>query len=133
MKYTFRCKNCGHLHCAEHAGENQVPHACCVCGKGVQHGTDFQSIAEKLRKSGLSNEERKVLADEIANANSTLTKTYQSDNWEILSECDDKQLEEYGLKKENIEIHNPITIGKPDGKNIVANISENLKSKDKVK
>jgi hypothetical protein len=32
---AFRCKTCGHLHHAEHAGENDRPHACCVCGAGV--------------------------------------------------------------------------------------------------
>lgn len=34
-KAAFRCKNCGHLEAAEHAGENALPHACSVCGAGV--------------------------------------------------------------------------------------------------
>jgi hypothetical protein len=32
---AFRCKTCGHLHAAGHAGENDIPHACAVCGAGV--------------------------------------------------------------------------------------------------
>jgi hypothetical protein len=28
--------NCGHLHRGEYAGDNTVPHACCVCGCGVK-------------------------------------------------------------------------------------------------
>jgi predicted nucleic acid-binding Zn-ribbon protein len=33
--HAFRCKNCGHLHPAEHAGESDLPHGCVVCGAGV--------------------------------------------------------------------------------------------------
>lgn len=33
---AFRCKSCGHLHSADHAGEATAPHACTVCGAGVQ-------------------------------------------------------------------------------------------------
>ncbi len=36
MTYAFRCKTCGHLHEPEHAGENDLPHACRVCGEGVE-------------------------------------------------------------------------------------------------
>jgi predicted nucleic acid-binding Zn-ribbon protein len=32
---AFRCKTCGHLHPAEHAGESDLPHGCVVCGAGV--------------------------------------------------------------------------------------------------
>lgn len=32
---AFRCKSCGHLEPAVHAGENLVPHACSVCSEGV--------------------------------------------------------------------------------------------------
>lgn len=31
----FRCKECGFVHSEEHAGENELPHACCVCGSGI--------------------------------------------------------------------------------------------------
>ena len=34
-KPAFRCKNCGHLESAEHAGENETPAACSVCGAGI--------------------------------------------------------------------------------------------------
>jgi len=55
MKFAFRCRNCGHLHTADHAGDNDVPHACCVCGKGVKYDG--------------------------------FRKTYQPENWEVLSEA----------------------------------------------
>ncbi len=32
--YAFRCKTCGHLHAAAHAGENALPNCCIVCGAG---------------------------------------------------------------------------------------------------
>jgi hypothetical protein len=35
MPFAFRCKNCGHLHSAEYAGECELPHACAVCDAGV--------------------------------------------------------------------------------------------------
>lgn len=33
--FAFRCKNCGYLHPADHAGESDLPHGCVVCGAGV--------------------------------------------------------------------------------------------------
>lgn len=33
---VFRCKKCGHLEAADHAGENAVPCACSCCGAGVE-------------------------------------------------------------------------------------------------
>jgi len=34
---AFRCRACGHLEAAEHAGERQVPGACSACGEGVKY------------------------------------------------------------------------------------------------
>ena len=36
MAAAFRCKNCGHLHSGEYAGDNAIPHACVACGAGVK-------------------------------------------------------------------------------------------------
>lgn len=36
LKYAFRCNNCGFLEQPEHAGENDFPASCRVCGKGVR-------------------------------------------------------------------------------------------------
>lgn len=33
--FAFRCKSCGRLERAAHAGENALPVACSVCGAGV--------------------------------------------------------------------------------------------------
>lgn len=35
MPHAFRCKNCGHLHTSEQAGEEKHPAACSACGHGV--------------------------------------------------------------------------------------------------
>jgi hypothetical protein len=103
MKYAFRCKNCGHLHHAEHAGDDAVPHACCVCGKGVTHGIDFRAVAEKLRKPGLSDKERSQLADQLAST--SLEKTFQPENWQCLCDFSEDQLRECGLCMDDVVTH----------------------------
>lgn len=40
MTYAFRCRNCDRLVEAEHAGDNEVPHSCPTCGKGVHFEID---------------------------------------------------------------------------------------------
>lgn len=37
MAHAFRCRTCGRLEPAEHAGENPIPAACSSCGKGVHY------------------------------------------------------------------------------------------------
>lgn len=37
MPYGFRCKTCGHLHDATHAGVRKTPAACACCGAGVSY------------------------------------------------------------------------------------------------
>ena len=72
--YAFRCKNCGHLHAAEHAGTSAHPHACVACGAGV-------------------------VFDAKGN------KTFQPDNWEILTSASPERLAELGI--ENPVKHSP--------------------------
>ena len=67
MKSAFRCRACGHLEPAEHAGDCAVPHACCVCAAGVSFdakgGRTFQpenwevladATPERLAEIGLA-------------------------------------------------------------------------------
>lgn len=105
MKYAFRCKTCGRLHAAEHAGENEIPHACCVCGSGVQYGPNFKDIATRLCDPALTPEQRTAIAQEVAAAQNNLVKTYQLDNWEVLADCTPEQLKEYGLVADDVERH----------------------------
>lgn len=79
MSFAFRCKNCGRLETSDNAGESDTPHACVVCGCGVQ----FDS------KTGL--------------------KVRQKENWEVLAECDDARLNEIGVSREDIKVHTGTT------------------------
>lgn len=65
--YAFRCKNCGHLEAASHAGENLKPHACAVCSSGVSFNP----------KTG--------------------AKVFDISNWEILASCTQDHLLSLGL------------------------------------
>lgn len=90
MSVAFRCRNCGRLHAAEHAGENPIPAACSVCGSGVSYHFDGT------------------------------TAHWLSDpaNWEILADQTPKALAVHGLKPEDVERHSvtawPAIKGRPD-------------------
>lgn len=67
MTPTFRCRACGHLDAADHAGECAHPHACRVCGAGVSF--DPKTGAKKI----------------------------DPENWEILADATPERLEELGV------------------------------------
>ena len=67
MTPAFRCKNCGRLEPAEHAGERSVPCACSVCGCGVSFD----------QRSGLPK--------------------FDPENWEVLAEATPERLADLGL------------------------------------
>lgn len=133
MKYAFRCKTCGRLHAAEHAGENEIPHACCVCGSGVQYGPNFKDIATRLCDPALTPEQRTAIAQEVAAAQNNLVKTYQLDNWEVLADCTPEQLKEYGLSLEQVVRYIPAKTSSPDkGNTVFIEAAERSATKDKV-
>lgn len=68
-KKAFRCKKCGHLEPAEHAGDRSVPLACSVCNGGIKFDT------------------------------STGAKSANSDNWEVLADSTDQRLRALGLTR----------------------------------
>ena len=37
IEYAFKCRNCGALEEPQIAGENEVPTACHICGRGVSY------------------------------------------------------------------------------------------------
>lgn len=75
MKYAFRCKNCGFLHHAEHAGDNDCPHACRVCNSGVSFHPQ------------------------------TGIKTFHTENWEVLADVPSERLKDLGLTGGQIARH----------------------------
>lgn len=81
MAHAFRCHTCGHLHTAEHAGEETIPAACSVCGSGVKF----------CPKTGV--------------------KSKCEDNWEVLADAEPERLEELGLAPEHICKHLPVKGG----------------------
>lgn len=73
--YAFRCKNCGHLEHAGHAGERDVPLTCRVCRRGVKYNPD------------------------------TGERTTHPDNWEVLAKATNARLAELGLKRAQVVAH----------------------------
>lgn len=114
---AFRCKKCGHLVHAEHAGENLLPHSCPVCKAGVSQPIDQASkgrhdeIMAKLVKIDTPQLEREKLVAELVNL--PREKVYHPDNWEVLSECKPERLKELGLEPEHVCAHKPAKITKP--------------------
>jgi hypothetical protein len=76
-KIAFRCRTCGRLEAAGHAGDNQVPHACRVCCAGV-------SFCPR-----------------------TGTRKLHLDNWEVLADCSTDRLTELEISPEQVERHTP--------------------------
>lgn len=103
-KKAFRCKNCGFLHTVGDAGENEYPHSCRVCGKGVTHSMLHHEIDQMIAKNdhqGLAKLAGQVQRKEI-NVNDQ-TKTVYPDNWEILADASPARLKELGLAKDQVE------------------------------
>jgi hypothetical protein len=83
MMLAFRCKTCGRLHEAGHAGENEVPAACRVCGAGARF--DPRSAAKVL----------------------------EPDNWEVLADAPPERLRELGIDAKQVGRHAPAAAGRP--------------------
>jgi len=99
-KPAFRCKSCGHLEAAEHAGDHAVPHACSVCGAGVCLSPRTKKIADELASPNCSVERRQALAAELAKLQpGTETKEFDPANWEVLADCTPERLKEIGVKE----------------------------------
>jgi hypothetical protein len=103
-QYAFRCKVCGRLHEAGHAGDNELPHACQVCGAGVvfRHA----ELAEELKKPGLTPERIVAIANEIGKCDPA-SKRLVPENWEVLADATPQRLQELGLTPEVVAQHVP--------------------------
>lgn len=114
--YAFRCRNCGRLVSSEDAGERDFPAACPICG----HGIEFDTL--------------------------TGNKTYVEDNWIVLANLSDEELEaervrhtdagdfEYWAKDEiKIQKHKAAPSTIPEGRepqNIEATVEDALGAED---
>lgn len=82
---AFRCRNCGHLEDAGHAGDNELPHACSVCGAGVIHKPRLQQLSAELGDPNCSPERRVAIAKELSSLGDERKQLIPS-NWEVLVE-----------------------------------------------
>jgi len=103
-KIAFKCKNCGAVAPAGHAGENDVPAACVSCRAGVKFEANPDGVG--------------------------FTITHQPENWIKLWELSDAELKKAGLTRNQIEEHK----GKgaaPEGKAHSRSVTEKVGSKDR--
>ncbi len=129
-KISFRCKTCGHLEPATHAGDQTVPHACSVCGCGVRFGGDHAAFAAALR-AAKTDAEIKSLCD--AHSRQGTIKTLVPDNWEVLADAKPERLKELGLTAAEVERHVPANLSEPTlGRHIAANAVDGTGVKDKA-
>lgn len=112
-RVAFRCKNCGRLHEAGHAGELPHPAACQVCGCGVVFR--HKELAEMLEQSLQEGDTNtcKSLVKQIQNCDPA-AKRLLPENWEILSEVSGERLQELGLTAERVTKHTPYKAGSTD-------------------
>ncbi len=103
MKVSFQCRNCGHFEDSGNAGELDHPAACRTCGFGVS----FNPL--------------------------TGQKDYHPENWVALSDLSADELEGLGLKKSNVERHQPAAPASPghEPQHITRSVEETLTSEDR--
>lgn len=118
---AFRCKKCGHLEAAEHAGDMAVPLSCSCCGAGVVFRV--RELAEEMKAPGVTAERLQELAALIAKC-APSEKRFDPDNWEVLADAASERLAELGLKHCDICSHDHEQ-HKNDSKKLAAVRSEN--------
>lgn len=114
---AFRCRQCGHLVAAEHAGEHTVPHACPVCRGGISFDADDAAARDALVKDMVSAVAAGNPVDEFVQRlqNMSLKKVFNPDNWEVLSDATPERLAELGLTQDQVEPHLPFRTTWQDG------------------
>jgi DNA-directed RNA polymerase subunit RPC12/RpoP len=119
---AFRCKKCGFLEVAEQAGENELPHACPVCGGGVVINPRAQELARKLADPETSNSLRQSLTSEFVRVSQAEagTKVLDPDNWEVLADLPETRLKKMGLSKKQVVRHSEKTGLKAGAKPLVS-------------
>ena len=145
-KVAFRCRNCGRLHEAEHAGHNSVPHACRVCGHGVvfsntieqalahehvtRHPRAVEAISRATPTRAYKDGERII---DMSLPGATMYKVLVSENWEVLADATDERLAEIGAPREHVCRHVPVPLkGSAEAKAAEAHAGEGAVAVDKI-
>ncbi len=118
--YAFRCKNCGYLESAAHAGESPIPHACRVCKMGVVFAATAEDVlkhehcrphAEALKKCHAAGDLHKHHLQGGRHvplpAGIPASKYLIHENWEVLADADDARLTELNLSRNDVVRHTP--------------------------
>jgi hypothetical protein len=118
--FAFRCRSCGRLEEAGHAGEHFHPHACRVCNAGVVFGTSPEECfahadvqAHEGAKAHAAGNDRlrdyhkggRLVKNPVGPI--TVYKLLVPENWEVLADCDDARLAELGLARGRVCEHAP--------------------------
>lgn len=130
---AFRCKTCGHLEHAGHAGENAVPHACSVCGAGISYGPEKQKMEHIISEAGKGRNPAELM-EELRRLLANPNKAADPDNWEVLADAPPERLKELGLGDVRIIRHegHPVLAGPVIGRHIAVGGEDNGGAKDKV-
>lgn len=135
-KASFRCKNCGHIEGPEHAGENDLPHGCSVCGAGVVLNPRTKALSAELANPATKRERITEIATELGKlaVSGENAKLLEADNWEILADAPKAKLKEYGLESHQVHRHveMPAESATVKGKHVKASGSEGAAVKDKA-
>lgn len=102
--HAFRCKNCGHLHAADAAGQHAHPHACAVCGAGVHFTKEPDKLIAELSQA--SSIDPKLYARFETGVPGTY-KIVDPAPWEVLADATPERLTELGLTTEEVTRHEP--------------------------
>jgi hypothetical protein len=137
MKKAFRCKTCGFLTHANHAGEQAVPYACQVCHAGVEFNAQDVEVRDAIK-------DKLIIAARAGDSaamnglirqlhNIPLKKTFNPDNWEVLADAKPERLKQIGLSTSDVERHVPAKKGENrEPKNISAVAVDATAVKDKA-
>lgn len=125
---AFRCRNCGRLETADHAGESAVPFACRNCGAGVTLNPRTKALAQELADPNLPTERRVAIANELTRLAQTgdNDKLLHPDNWEVLADATPERLGELGIHQNRVTKHTgrPVRAGVVSGQHTRAEASE---------
>lgn len=102
---VFRCKTCGHLESAEHAGEDHLPHACSVCGNGVIFAQSREDVIAKHPPATVLSAEE--FEDRVVLAPPWGVKFLVFENWEVLADATPERHEELGVDLATVTRHEP--------------------------
>lgn len=145
MKYSFRCKNCGHLEGGDAAAESTHPHACRVCGRGIifamtpedalkhEHAQSHKEALAKIAPNHLTDENNYPIGGRVCKLPFGV-KFVMYENWETLWDAKPERLKELGLTLEEIKEHVPWEKkgNNPTPKSTSVEATENLAATDKA-